>query len=71
MNITMILTFKILKYHLILVRMAKIKKIQATVYAGEDVDKGLHFSIASEIANLYYLLVFNWSFLRKVEIFLL
>ena len=51
--------------------MAKIKKIQATVYAGEDVDKGLHFSIASEIANLYYLLVFNWSFLRKVEIFLL
>jgi hypothetical protein len=43
----------ILRLHLTSVRMAKIKKIQVTADAGEDVEKEEHSSCAGGIASLY------------------
>jgi hypothetical protein len=42
-----------LRFQLIPVRMAKIKKNQVTADAGEDVEKEEHSSIAGGIASLY------------------
>ena len=41
------------RFHLTPVRMAKIKKIQVTADAGEDVKKEKHSSIAGGIASWY------------------
>jgi hypothetical protein len=42
-----------LRFHLTPVRMAKIKNSGDTAYAGKDMVKEEHFSIAGGIANLY------------------
>jgi hypothetical protein len=42
-----------LRFHLTPIRMARVKKIQVTADAGEDVEKEEHFSIAGGIASWY------------------
>jgi hypothetical protein len=43
----------ILRFHLIPIRMAKIKRPQRTAHAGEVVEQGKHSSIAGGSENLY------------------